>query len=158
MTRKEELLAGYDDVGSHRWESMDSIFKNISEEEATYQHDSYLTAERYPGDPLPGTILWYVHHLAHCYRHYIDVITQHPIKPEDPSPPAIVPFDQMLVVMRGSRQALRDAVAAVPEDALDEKVYNGDSIAMFVRMVTRHDAWHLGQIAVARRLYRTRPI
>ena len=158
MTRKDELLAVFDDVWSHRWESIDSIFKNITDEEANFQHESYLSAEQYPGDPPSGTLLWYIHHLAHCYRHYVDVINLRPAKPEDPSPPEITPVNDLLAVMKQNREKLREAIASVPEDGLDDKVYNGDTVAAFVRMVARHDAWHSGQAAVARRLYRTRLI
>lgn len=158
MTRKDELLAIFDDVWSHRWESIDSIFKDITDEEANFQHESYRDAEQYPGDPLPGTVLWYVHHLAHCYRYYTDVIRMRPEKPEHPLPPEIMPVADLLAVMRQNRQQLRHAIERVPEDDLDDTVCNGDSVAMFVRMVARHDAWHSGQAAVARRLYRTRPI
>jgi hypothetical protein len=158
MTRKEELLAGFDDVWSHRWESMELVFKDVTEEEANYQHESYLDAEQYPGDPPSGTIKWYVHHLAHCYDHYKDVIAMRPAKPENPPPPEILAFDVMLDTLRRYRRQLRDTIATLPDDALDEKVFNGDAVAMFVRMVIRHDAWHAGQIAVARRLYRMRPI
>lgn len=157
MTRKEELLAAFDDVWSHRWESMGKLFDGISDEEANFQDESYVNAERYPEDPEPGTILWYVHHLAHCYRHYVDVVNLHPERPENPPAPAIEPIAALLEVMKRNRIALRDAIAAVPDEQLDEKVYNGDTVAAFVRMVTRHDAWHSGQVAVARRLYRTRP-
>ena len=157
MTRKEELLAAFDDVWSHRWESMGKLFDDISDEEANFQHESYVNAERYPKDPESGTILWYVHHLAHCYRYYINVITMHPERPEAAPHPAIESIGALLDVMKHDRAALRDAITAVPDDQLDEKVYNGDTIAAFVRMVTRHDAWHSGQVAVARRLYRTRP-
>jgi uncharacterized damage-inducible protein DinB len=158
MTRKEELLAAYDDVWSHRWESMGKLFDGISDEEANFQHESYRDAERYPDDPEPGTVLWYIHHLAHCYRHYIEVIKLRPERVEPPEAPKIVPVQEMLVVMKEYRDKLRSTVADLPEDTLDETVYNGDTVAAFVRMVTRHDSWHSGQIAVARRLYRTRPI
>lgn len=158
MTSKEELLAAFDDVYAHKWESMQTAFKNVTEDEANYQHESYRDAERYPGDPLPGTILWYAHHLAHCYDHYTEAIKRRPEKVPPPPPPEILPIDQMIELLKANRAMLREVVASLSEEALDEELASGASVADFIRASIRHDAWHSGQVAVARRLYRTRPI
>jgi len=158
MIRKDELLAGFDDVWNHRWESFEVTLKDITEEEANFQHEAYRDAEPYPDEPPAGTIMWHLIHFAQCYEHYTNMIKARPVRPEDPPPPQASSFDEGLALVRRNREVLRAAIDGVRDDALDEKVGNGDTVAMFVRMITRHDAWHLGQIAVARRLYRTRPI
>lgn len=158
MTSKEELLAAFDEALRHKWESMESALKDLTEDEANYRHEAYRDAERTPSGPPSGTILWQIHHLTHCYNHYTDYIKLRPQKVGEPPPPPILPMSAMLDQLRNSRSNLRATIAALSDIALEEKLSNGESVAEFVRSITRHDAWHSGQIAVARRLYRMRPI
>ena len=87
MTSKEELLAAFDAVWSHPWESVESILKDVSEEEAWYQHPIYSKEERKAGHPPSGSILWHIVHLGHCYRWYKAMILLRPDKPTEPPPP-----------------------------------------------------------------------
>ena len=50
-SNKEELLASFNAVWSHPWESVESILKDVSEEEAWYQHPIYSKEEREAGHP-----------------------------------------------------------------------------------------------------------
>jgi hypothetical protein len=51
---------------------------------------------------------------------------------------------------------MRRELAAIPADELGARL-NGETPAVdFLAAAIRHDAWHAGQIIVARRLYRAR--
>ena len=154
MTNKEELLASFDAVWSHPWESVESILKDVSEEEAWYQHPVYSKEEREAGHPLSGSILWHIVHLGHCYKWYKEIILTYPQRPPEPSPPEAKNLVEGTNNLKLLRKDLRECIASLPEDTFEEKLYNDRSISDQVRMIVRHDAWHGGQIAVARRLYR----
>ena len=156
MTRKEELLAAFDDAWSHKWESLEGALKGVSEEEAVYRHDSYADEPPEEGYPPAGTILWHLVHLAHCYRNYAVRIEHRPHQQEDvPAPPADS-LSEAIGNLKRYRMELRAAIEHVPEAALEEKLPAGEPVASFVRSVVRHDAWHAAQIVVVRRLWRTR--
>ena len=156
MTRKNELLTGYDAAWSREWESLQSVLKNLTEEEARYQHPAYSDEPPEDGHPPAGTVLWHLIHLPHCYRHYVNVIRQRPAKPDDPPPPESNSVEEAIANLLLDRADLRDAIAELSEEQLDEKLYYGGTVADLVRGSVRHNAWHAGQIAVARRLYRMR--
>lgn len=156
MTQKEELLAAFDDVWSHRWESFETTIKDVSAEESLYQDPIYASEIQEAGDPPPGTIIWQAAHLAHCYKDYEERIRIRPEKPKNVEPPPVETLEEGITQIRFYRNKLRDVIASLPDEALEEKVSNGDTVARFVRMITRHDAWHTSQIAIARRLYHFR--
>ncbi len=156
MTCKEELLASFDEAWSDAWESLESVTKNLTEEEALYQHPSYSDVPLEEGHPPSGTVLWHLVHLAHCYRHYCNVIRERPAQPADPPVPEAHSVQEALDNLRHYRLELRNTIAALTEEELEDKLYHEKSIAKFARAIVRHDAWHGGQIAVARRLFRSR--
>ncbi|MDP4200903.1 MAG: DinB family protein [Bacteroidota bacterium] len=156
MTRKIELLTAYDAAWDREWESLQSVLKHLTEEEARYQHPAYSEEPLEDGHPPAGTVLWYIVHLPHCYRHYADIIRQRPNKPEDPHPPESNSVEEALANLQHDRTELRNTIATLSEEELDEKLYYGGTVPDLVRGTVRHDAWHAGQIAVARRLYRMR--
>lgn len=156
MTRNEELLASFDDVWSHRWESFEATMKNVSEVAAQYSHPAYANEEQEEGMPLPGSILWHLVHLTHCYDYYVKMIELRPNKIEEAIElPAWSTLADAIEGLRRSRQLLRTVIASLDESAIEDRVSNGDTVATFVRMIVRHDAWHSAQIAVAKRLYYT---
>ncbi len=156
MTRKEEMLAAYDDAWNWRWESLTAAVQGISEEEAAYQHPIYSDTEREAGHPLSGSILWQLVHLAHCYRHYTSAIERRPEATESFPPPEAHSLAEAIAHLERDRATLRSAIAAVPEAELDDAVSDYNTVAQLVRMTVRHDAWHASQIVLAKRLYRMR--
>ncbi len=156
MTCKDEMLASYDAAWDREWESLQSVLKNLTEEEARYQHPSYSGEPHEPGLPPPGSIYWHLVHLPHCYRHYVNIIRSRPAEPAEVPPPASQSVEEAIANLLLDRADLRDAIAELSEEQLDEKLYYGGTVVDLVRGTVRHDAWHGGQIAVARRLYRTR--
>jgi hypothetical protein len=158
MTRKEELLGTFDDVWSRKWESLDNVLKDVSEEEAHYQSPIYADEPTWPGEAPSGTILWYLQHLAQCYIHYRALIIERPAKTADPEPPPANTLEEARMYLHLHRGELRDLIITLREDEFEENIYNDLSVGGVIRMMARHDGWHTGQIAVARRLYRYRAL
>ena len=156
MTRKEEMLAAFEDAWSYKWESLESVLDGITEEEAAYQHSVYSEAEREEGYPLAGTIMWHLVHLAHCYRHYANAIERRLTPHEELPVPNADSLAEAISNLKRYRAQLRNAIVSVPEDQLDDEVFGYDTVAHLVRLTVRHDAWHGSQIAVVKRMYRMR--
>jgi len=156
MTSKEELLAEFDEAWSHPWESLGAILKDVSEEEAWYQHKIYAKEEREEGHSPSGTILWHLVHLGQCYRWYRSWISSRPNKPSEVLPPEATSLAEGIVNVKLCRDELRDCLSSLSEEQLNEKLYGGKTVIDLARASVRHDAWHGGQIAVAKRLYRMR--
>jgi len=154
ISRKEELLASFDDAWSYKWESFEYVLQGIGEKEALYQHPIYVNEPPEDGYPPAGTILWHLVHLAHCYKHYVTIIEQRPNRPPDPAAPESHTLAEAVTNLKLYRDKLREAFAALEEEQFDDELSNARTIASFARMVVRHDAWHSGQIALARRLFR----
>jgi uncharacterized damage-inducible protein DinB len=154
MTQREEILASFDSALSHKWESLESALADATQEEASYQHPSYQNEPDELHYPKAGTILWHLVHLAHCYRHYRLRILERPLRPPEPEAPEARTLVEANRNLHEDRNELRIAIASMPEDAFDEQLDNGESVAQFIRNVIRHDSWHAAQIVVMRRLYR----
>ncbi|HZK76344.1 MAG TPA: DinB family protein [Candidatus Kapabacteria bacterium] len=157
MTRKSEILAAFEDAWSDPiCESLTLALNGVPEESVSYQHPIYSDTKQEEDYPPAGTILWHLVHLAHCYRSYTSTIARRPEAPEDTSPPTSSSLAEAILNLKRDREGLRNAIAAVPEDQLDDNVFDYDSVAQLVRMIVRHDAWHASQIAVVKRMYRMR--
>jgi uncharacterized damage-inducible protein DinB len=156
VTRKEEILAAYNDAWSYKWESLTAALSSISEEEAEYQHPIYADAHCEEGLPASGSILWHIVHLADCYRHYVSTIERRPDAAEEFPPPEAHSLSEAISILKRCRMELRNAIDGIPEEDLDDEVFNYGTIAQLARMTVRHDAWHGAQIVVAKRLYRMR--
>ena len=154
MTQKEELLTAFDEAWSFKWESIESVLNDISDEEALYQHPSYSNLQQEESHPPPGTILTLLVHLADCYGYYRALIIH---RPEMLNVPPPLEAGNMKVAMSNlmlRRLELREAIDSLAEAQFEEKIYNHKSVAQLIRMLIRHDAWHSGQIALIKRLYR----
>ncbi len=152
------LLRFVDDAWSHSYESVASALEGVSEEEACWQADCYADEPQEAGWPQPGTILWQVLHLAHCKRHYALYIQQRG-QAKGPQAPEFQPHQDLQSARTALAQAhgaLRAALAQVKVAELDCKAGNSMVLPEFVSMIQRHDAWHAGQIALVRRLFRKR--
>jgi hypothetical protein len=155
LTQKQQLLASFDEVWSHKWESLDAVLSDITNDEARFVHSVYAGIEREEGFPLNGSILWHLAHLAFCYRNYAEGLRAMPAEPQNALRHEPASLEGAIADLKHSRLALRDEIVRPNNDAFDQTVWYGDTVAQFIRMIVRHDAWHSAQIAVARRLYRT---
>jgi len=106
--------------------------------------------------PLSGSVLWYIVHLGHCYRWYKVIILSRPDRPAEPLPPEAKNLAEGISNVKIARDELRECISSLYEEQFRDKLYNGRNILDQMRMIIRHDAWHGGQIAVARRLYKYR--
>lgn len=160
MTRLAELLAAFDDAwdAELNWESLGGLVKNLTEEEAWFQHLVYSDVPQEPGHPPSGTIMWHLVHLAHCYRWYKLAIEQRPNMPAEIDPPSASTLQEAIENLKLYRDELRAAIASLPDSALDEMLYYKRPVITLARSTVRHDGWHGGQIAVAKRLYRNREL
>lgn len=156
MNSKEELLSAFDEAWSFKWESIIASIAEVTDDEANFQHAAYASVEREEGHPPSGTILYFVFHLADCYAYYVSLIVNRPQRLELPTAPSVSNMNEAVALLTANRALLRDAVASLTEEQLQEPIYNHKTVAQLVRMSIRHDAWHSGQIAVIRRLYKTR--
>lgn len=155
MTFKEHLLTTFDDTWDHRWESFALVIKDVDQEMARYQHPVYLSQAATEYNAKKGSIIWHIAHLAHCHLQYAEVITGRPEVPVEPPFPNIDSLEAALEQITLSRTKLRSAIESVSEDELSDKVCGGDTVAGYVQTILRHDAWHFGQMAVVKRLYRS---
>lgn len=158
MRAADLLLLAFDHAWGHRWESLSEVLKGLTPEEAAWQAPAYAGAEHEAGWPRPGTIHWQVAHVAHCKRHYTEFLTQRDRSGRPPAPPRPPDLDWAAerAGLEAAHAAQRIAIAGLSDADLGAQVGNAMSVAEFVAMCTRHDVWHAAQIAVARRLYRTR--
>ena len=157
MSDRDQLLRMLGEVWSHQDESVMTALKDVTPAEAQWQHPAYAVEEQMPSMPGPGTILWQIAHLAHCARHYAEILRRRPVinEPRTP-PPTASTLSDLLASMDRAHTALRAEIAALSEDDLSQACARGMVAEEFLRMVIRHAGWHAGQIAVVRRLYRTR--
>ena len=147
----------FDDAWSHDWESMGAVLDGVTEEEARYQAPCYAGEEPEKDWPAPGSIWWQVAHVRHCKAYYTVLIEQRGAEPERPPVPPFAPSPDFAAARRAledAHAAQRVAIAALTDADLALKVGNGMVLPEFLAMAIRHDTWHAGQIAVARRLWR----
>jgi len=147
------ILLQFDSAWEHEWESLASVLSGIGDEEANWQAPCYRDVPAIDGWPPPGTIRWHVAHVAHCKREYGAWLwspkrgASHPSLPHHPTKS----YEEDLQKLRQAHADQRAAIVArVDARDLDERV------ADFLASTLRHDTWHGGQIAVVRRLWRTR--
>ena len=156
MDSKEYLLASFDDAWSHEWESYESNFKDLSEEEANYQSPLYAAEKQEDNMPPPGTIMWHLVHLGNCYDHYAQAISARPERVGEPAPPQPSSLSDMLEKLSVIRATFRNVIEGISEEGLSEKMANGKSVRDFARAAIRHETWHIAQMKVASRLYKAK--
>lgn len=159
MSDLQVILQAFDDAWDHPYESLASALEGVTEEEAFWQAPAYADQEPEEGWPPPGTIAWQVAHLSHCKRHYRDIL-QHGDPSSRPEVRSWKPqpgFEALLNRLQEAHAAQRMVILGLTDDQLDAvPAQEVMPTRRFLAMCTRHDAWHAAQIAVARRLYRSR--
>jgi len=158
MSAIETLLRGLDDAWAHKWESLTGTLAGVAEEEAAWQAPCYAAEEPEAGWPLPGTTLWQVAHLAHCKRYYAAVVrSRGREKRPEPAPRApLTSLGEERAALEAAHREERAAIQACRDDEMGTSVGGGMTLGEFLAMAIRHDTWHASQIAIARRLWRTR--
>lgn len=158
MNNIDVLLAAFDEAWGHEWESLEAVLGGLTEAEASWQSAAYAGETQEEGWPPEGTILWQLAHLAHCKRYYAAMIGAR----AEASPPEVEPrtpqegLAAALGALESAHKEQRAAIVAIGDDDLAAPTCGKMPLGEFLRMGTRHDAWHGAQIAVLRRLYRTR--
>ncbi|HEY3320428.1 MAG TPA: DinB family protein [Planctomycetota bacterium] len=154
------LLMQFDRNWNHNWESLQSVLKDVTPDEATFQGPCYAAEEREANMPPPGSILGQLVHIHWCNLHYANVIRLRPQKEiADPPQPPVMSLQQTIDALHGSHDALRAEVAKLTEADLAGACGHGaKTLAEFLASCLRHEIWHAGQIALARRLYRHRQL
>jgi len=153
MNVTDAYLVQLDHAWRHEWESLMSVLDGVTEEEAAWQAPCYRGAAVGAEEPPAGTIRWHVTHLAHCKREYTarlrgDREARSPTLPRRPTHNLAEDLAELEAAHQDQRAALQ---------ALSESEWT-PTVAEFVAGTIRHDVWHGGQIAVARRLWRTRSV
>ena len=133
-----------------------SALDGVTETMAVWQPPYYTDADRYPGDPEPGTINWYVAHLEHCLRHYAEILRTRTKTEAPPPPPANAGMAELTALLKKAHLNFRSLIAQLSEEDLSFEYRPGMRLDTFIRNATRHNAWHAGQIALARRMAKKR--
>ncbi|MHC4937831.1 MAG: DinB family protein [Planctomycetota bacterium] len=149
MRALDVFLRQFDHAWHHEWESLCPLLDNVSEDEAAWQASAYRGIEREEGWPPPGSIHWHVAHLADCKRGYTAILLDAEDRPGTPA----ASFAESFRDLQEAHAAQREAICSIKEEDLDRPLRNGVSIAEFLTSTIRHDTWHAGQVAAARRLY-----
>ncbi len=158
MREMHAFLHQFDATWSHEWESLHAVLDGVNDAEAAYQAPCYAGETTEDGWPAPGTIAWQVAHLTHCKRDYTAILRSASTDAVLDALPwvPVAEFAALRKQLRGAHEDERLAMSAITDAQLDDIA--GDEMTMreFLAMIIRHDAWHAAQIAVARRLFRTR--
>ncbi len=154
MDAIEMALRQLDDLWDHEWESLASVLRGLTDEEARWQAPCYAGVETPAGEPQAGTILWQVAHVAGCKREYAAFFGATGAAPDAVAPSAgIAAF---LEDLARAHRTERAALSVVKRADLERVLPNGQTVLRQIAIALRHDAWHAGQIALARRLWRAR--
>lgn len=140
------------DARDHPWESLLPTIRELTEAEAAWQAPCYRAESDEAGWPANGSILWHLVHLAHCKQAYLAQLEGR----ENPDFEPPQGLDAALDRLSSLHDAQRDAIAALRDADLEREMPGGVRLDEFLTSTLRHDVWHAAQIAVARRLYRTR--
>jgi uncharacterized damage-inducible protein DinB len=156
LTEKQTLLAAFDDARSHKWESFDHVTKDLTEAEVQFVHPIYAEEKQEEGWPTPGSILWHLVHMEYWYRYYIDCLEKPTEDSPLPTPDSAATLETAMEKLNATRKTLRNRISDIPDEGLDFSLRGRIRTGEFIRMIIRHDSWHSAQIALARRLFRTR--
>jgi len=157
MSQVALLLQAFDDMWSHECESLRSVLRGVALEESSWQDAAYATETLVQGLPNPGTICWQIAHLEHCARHYTEILRGRPVVHEPLTPPPGIPeLSELIYRLQRARRLLREQIERLSDIDLEGACARGMNVSEFLRVAARHEAWHAGQVAVIRRLYRHR--
>lgn len=169
MNAVATLLLAFDHALNHQWESLTGALGNpldLTDAEVRWRHPAYASEPHDTGIGKPGTVLWFLNHLEHCHRHYARVLARTRkrkgvkasarAKALRTKPPGELPLAKILPALDRANAALSREIAALKVSDLKREVNPDHTVAAFIVAAIRHIAWHSGQIATIRRLYRLR--
>ena len=149
MRALDVYLQQFDHAWRHNWESLAPLLESVTEPEASWQASCYRDIDRDEGWPPPGSIHWHVAHLAHCKRDYTAEMRGLALEPHLPAQT----FAESVHDLEQAHAAQRDVLCSLSESELGRQLPNEMTLAEFLTSTIRHDTWHAGQVAAARRLY-----
>lgn len=158
MNAIQYILRSLDDTWGHAYESVRAVLDGVTDDEWSWQPPGYADVDQDEPGPKPGSIAWHVAHLTACKNEYAchvrdrgnDVDLE---GAEHEVPPSRKAQQKALET---AHAWLRHEVEALQPEDLALEANHQMALDEFLAMVIRHDAWHAGQLAVARRLYRGR--
>ena len=159
MSEIAQLLAACDENFGATWDSVLSALKGVSANEAAFQHPCYAMVPADANMPPAGSILWQMAHLSVCKQMYARILQESlGLQVPEPVEPKRHTAAILLHELRIAHSRLRSTIAALRDEDLSRMLpestgYPG-RVDAFIRTVNRHDSWHAGQIALARRLYK----
>ena len=159
MSEIAQLLAVCDENFGATWDSVLSALKGVSANEAAFQHPCYAMVPADANMPPAGSILWQMPHLSACKQMYARILQESlGLQVPEPVEPKRHTAAILLHELRIAHSRLRSTIAALRDEDLSRMLpestgYPG-RVDAFIRTVNRHDSWHAGQIALARRLYK----
>ncbi|MGE0192793.1 MAG: DinB family protein [Planctomycetota bacterium] len=148
-------LEALDDAWSHPFESLQAALADLGEAEAEFQPAAWSAEPREEGWPAPGTVRWQIAHLAHCKRHYADIVKGLDAPAPAPRPRVALPtLAEELDALAAAHGEEREAFAGLRPADLELVAGGNMPMREFLAMATRHDSWHASQIVLLRRLFR----
>jgi len=155
MSQVAQLLRAFDDSWSHECESLRSVPQGVTPEESSWQDSSYAAEPLVQGIPEAGAIRWDIAHLEHCARHYTAILRERPITDEPLTPPSeATDLPDLIDRLERVRRAFRREIEKLNDKDLLTPCARRMNVDEFLLMTIRHEAWHAGQLAVIRHLYR----
>ncbi len=156
MDAVDMALRQLNDLWGHEWESLTAVLRGLTEEEANWRAPCYAGLDATAGDAPPGSILWQIAHIASCKREYASMFGASPAEAASAPVTGLLDLSACLLELERAQAVERAAIAALRGSDLERPLPNGQTVARQIALALRHDAWHAGQIALARRLWRTR--
>jgi hypothetical protein len=128
----------------------------VTDHEAAWQHESYVDAQDAKGLTSPARFAGTLVTSNSAPRRYVQILRTRPVA-ENPviPPPALTTLSDMVHRFERVRHELRAEIARIDDADLTAPCRAAMTLDEFLLRVIRHEAWHAGQIAVIRRLYRT---
>lgn len=159
MSEISQLLAACDENFGHMFDSVLAALKGVSAGEAAFQHPCYAMVPADANMPPAGSILWQMAHLCVCKQMYARILQENlGLQVPETIEPKRHTAAILLHELRIAHSRLRSTIAALHDEDLSRMLPESSGypgrVDAFIRTINRHDSWHGGQIALARRLYR----
>ncbi len=152
MRAVDVFLRQIDEAWRHEWESLMPVLEGVTDDEASWQAPCYREEPAESDWPAPGTIYWHVVHIAECKQAYTAHMRGAETGPFELAGSFAADVEQLKRIHR----VQREAIASLSDDDLEKVLTNDTPLGEYLTSTIRHDTWHAAQIAVARRLWRTR--
>lgn len=148
-----------DAVHCDRWDSFRSVLDGVTEAEAAWVPPGYdVNLHLEEGWPANGSILWQANHILACKTSYLETLLRREGGLAGSGYRVLHGLEEVLAAAGPLHRAFRDALAPLPDREFARPIdADGTTLMQHLENAIRHEAWHSGQIAVIRRLYRWHP-